>query len=150
VFDRVLQHVDQRALEIVPRRRGGSLVEAADRQRDHVLVEGARVLLGDLLLDAAQADAGDARGHAGEELRDQRARQADRLEVVAAAVGRQDRDAHLGHDLEQALVQRLLEAARHWPSSCLPNRPRAWRSAIVSSREVGVDRRRADADQHGE
>ncbi len=50
-------------------------------------------------------------GHAGEEIGDQRARQADRLEIVAAAIGRQDRDAHLGHDLEQALVHRLLVVA---------------------------------------
>ena len=105
---RILQHVDEVALEIVPVAAAPRLVEAADRQGDHVLVEGAGMLLGDLLLHAAQADAGDARRHAGEELGDQRARQADRLEVAAAAIGRQHRDAHLGHHLEQAFVERLL------------------------------------------
>ena len=80
--------------------KAAGLVETADRQRDHVFVESAGVLLGNLLLHAAQANARDARRHAGEELVDQRAREADRLEVAAAAIRRQDGDAHLGHDLE--------------------------------------------------
>src|SRR6476469_4874558 len=50
----VLQHVDEVALEIVPVAAAPHLVEAADLQRDHVLVEGALMLLGDLLLHAAQ------------------------------------------------------------------------------------------------
>ena len=44
-----------------------------------------------------------------------------------------DRDAHLGHDLQQALVDRLLVVARrHSPSDSSPNRPRRWRSAMLS------------------
>ena len=147
--DRVLQHVDEVALEIVPVAAAPHLVEAADRQRDHVLVEGALVLLGDLLLHAAQADARDARRHAGEEFLDQRARQADRLEVAAAAVGRQHRDAHLGHDLQQAVVQRLLVVGQ-----ALPERELAEQAALVAGRdrllgEVGVHRGGADADDDG-
>jgi hypothetical protein len=52
--------VNQRAVEVVPVAAAARLVETADRQRDHVLVEGTRVLLGDLGLHAEQADARDA------------------------------------------------------------------------------------------
>ena len=48
--------------------------------------------------------------HAREELGHQRAGQPDRLEIVAAAIGGDHRDAHLGHHLEQPLVDRLLVA----------------------------------------
>ena len=107
------------------------------------------MLLGDLLLHAAQADAGDARRHAGEELGDQRARQADRLEIAAAAVRRQHRDAHLGHDLEQALVERLLVVGE-----ALAERQLAEQAARVPGGdgllgEVGVHRGGADADDDG-
>ena len=101
-----------------------------------------------LLLDAGEPDAGDPRGQAREVFRAQRARQADRLEIVAAAIAADDRDAHLGHDLEQALVDRLLVA----PEALVQGEPgeQAARVAVGDRRlgEVGVDRRGADADQH--
>src|SRR3546814_15191882 len=47
------------------------------------------------------------RGHAGEEIVDQRAAEPDRLEIIAAAERRDHRDPHLRDDLEQPLVDRL-------------------------------------------
>jgi hypothetical protein len=146
-----LQHVDEARVEgvrlaAVP----AQLVEAAHRQRDHVRIPGQSVLVEHLARDARQADAGDARGHSGEELRDQRARQPDRLEIVAAAIGGDHADAHLGHHLEQALVHRLLVAVHN-----LLQRPRAEQAAPVAVgdallRQIGVDGGGADTDQDGE
>ena len=101
--------------------------------------------------DARQADAGDARRHAGEELRHQRARQADRLEVHAAAIGGQHADAHLGHHLQQALVHRLLVAARRSPASAdIAEQAAAVAVGDALLRQIGVHRGGAGADQHGE
>jgi len=65
------------------------------------------------------------------------------------AIGADDRDAHLGHDLQQTLVDRLLEAVQ-----ALIERQVAEQATTVPVgdrllRQVGVDRRGADADQHG-
>ena len=57
--------------------------------------------------DDVDADAADARRGAREVLVDERAVEADRLEHLRAAVALQRRDAHLGHHLEDALVERL-------------------------------------------
>ena len=60
-----------------------------------------------LLRDLGEADAFDARVRAGEILVDEVLAQADRVENLRAAIGLIGRDAHLGHHLEQALVDRL-------------------------------------------
>ncbi len=54
-----------------------------------------------------EADAFDLRRRAEEILVDQFGRQADRVEDLAAAIGLIGRDAHLRHDLEDALADRL-------------------------------------------
>src|SRR3972149_2021412 len=57
--------------------------------------------------DHVEADAGPARCRAGEVPVDEVAVQADRREDLGAAIALQRRDAHLGHDLEDPLVQGL-------------------------------------------
>src|SRR3546814_8508639 len=47
--------------------------------------------------------------HAGEQVVDERARQADRLEIIAAAIAGDHRDPHLGHDLQQRSEERTSE-----------------------------------------
>jgi hypothetical protein len=88
--------------------------------------------------------------HTGEEIVDQRARQADRLEIIAAAIAADDRDAHLGHDLEQALVDR--RAIARDAAVDIHIAKQAARMAIRNRGlgEIGVHRGRADADQHRE
>ena len=61
----------------------------------------------DLFGDDLDADAADARRGPREVLVDEPMRQAERLENLRAAVALQRRDPHLGHHLEDALVQRL-------------------------------------------
>ncbi len=56
-----------------------------------------------------EADPFDLRRRAGEVARDELAVEADRLEDLRAAIGLVSGDAHLGHDLEQTLVDRLDE-----------------------------------------
>ena len=147
---RALQQVDRLRRMSVGFAALAIAVEAADGQRRHVFVEGADVIAIGALLDAAEADAGNARGHAGEILGDHRAREADGFEIVGAAIGRDDRDAHLGNDLEQARVDAIEVALDAFAEAALAEQ--AARVAVGDAflREIGVDGRRADADQHGE
>ena len=69
--------------------------------------EGALVPAADLLGEDVEADARDARSRAGEVAVDQVAVQSDGLEDLSAAVALERRDPHLGHDLEDPLVERL-------------------------------------------
>jgi hypothetical protein len=60
-----------------------------------------------LVGDFGQADALDGRRRAEEVLLDELAGQADRVKDLGTAIGLVGRDAHLGHDLQDALVDRL-------------------------------------------
>ena len=86
-------------------------VEAADRQR-RLRRRQARACSSRTRFSMPVRPMPEMRRQAWEVFAAERARQAHRLEVVAAAVGADDRDAHLGHDLQQALVDRLLEAGQ--------------------------------------
>ncbi len=128
------------------------LIDAA--RIEHVLVDrvvaiGDRVAAHRFLGDFGQADAFDRGRGAGEVLVDERARQAHRVEDLRAAVRLVGADAHLGHDLADALADRLHVA--------LANRRlvqmRELRAANVLQRlerDVGVDRLRAIACEHAE
>ena len=147
---RALQGMHHIAVEGVTLAGAPVAVQPAHRQRHDALVEGLLVHRQRLGLDAVQAEAGDTRGHAREILLDQGAGQADRLEVVAAAIGGQNRDAHLGHHLQQAVLDRLLVVGE-----AVLQRPVAEQAARqpVGNRllhQVRVDGGAADADQHGE
>ncbi len=106
------------------------------------------MLLQHLLLDACQADAGNARGHAGEILGHQGAGQADGFEVRAAAIGADHGDAHLRHDLQQALVHRLGEALQAIVEREIAEQPAAMAVGDGRFRQIGIHRGGADADQH--
>jgi hypothetical protein len=85
-------------------------VVAADIE--HVAVErvvaiGLRVPDQRLVGDREQIGPFDRRRGAGEVFVDKRAFEPDRVEDLGAAIGLVGRDAHLGHDLEQALADRL-------------------------------------------
>src|SRR3546814_14674409 len=81
--------------------------ETAHRQRHEVFVPGTHVQVQHLLLDAHEANAGQAARHRHEVLVHQRARETDRLEVAAAALGGDHRDTHLRHDLPAAVIDCL-------------------------------------------
>ena len=63
--------------------------------------------LGGLARDLAQADTLDLRVRAGEILLHEGRLQSDGVEDLRTAVGLVGRDAHLGHHLQEALVDRL-------------------------------------------
>jgi len=63
--------MDQIAVEAMDLAAAPVSVKTADRQGNHVLAVSARMNIQDLALNARKPDAGDARGHAGEELGDQ-------------------------------------------------------------------------------
>ena len=86
------------------------LVVAADVERmpiDRRIPKGVAVTPRCLLGDLRQADALDAGRGAGKILGDEIGLQADRVENLCPAIGLIGRDAHLGHHLEDALVDRL-------------------------------------------
>ena len=87
-------------------------IEATGRKHRVVVLESAGVLLRHFLRDPRQTDAGDTARHAGENVGDHRARQADCLEIVGAAIRRDDRDAHFGNDLQQPGIDGI-EIALH-------------------------------------
>ena len=111
---RVLEAEDRLGVEEVRLALAPPLVLAPDlegavRLVDAVRRVGARVALGRLAGDDVEADATELAHRAGEVALDERLRQTDGLEDLGAAVGRDGRDAHLGHDLEDTLAERLDE-----------------------------------------
>jgi hypothetical protein len=99
--------------------------------------------------DAVQTDPLQPGAGPGEELLHEARGQAERLEGLRGMVGVHRRDAHLGHDLEQALAQRpehvahrgVLVHARH-PALAHHGRRRL-------HREIGIHRRGAEPDERG-
>ena len=97
-----------------------------------------------------EAEAADPRDGAVEIARDQRLREADGLEHLGAAVAPQRRDAHLGHDLAQTLVERrdiVLDGLddAHAAQTLLDGE----RGDVLEG-EIGIHGRRAVAEQQGQ
>ncbi len=108
--DGVLQLVDRLRIEQVILAFLAPLILAArveDVAIERPLREGAVVPRLDLGGDHVQTDAGDARRRPGEILVDDLLAQADRLEDLCAAIALRRGNAHLGHDLHDALADRL-------------------------------------------
>ena len=111
--------------------------------------EGVGVATRGLLGDLVEAGAFDRRRSAEEEAVDERARQADGVENLRAAVRLVGRDAHLRHDLQQALVDRLDEALDDLVGADLLGKTRRHRRQGLEG-QIGVDRLGAVAGQAGE
>ena len=75
--------------------RATRLVETADGQHVRAGFPATRVHLFQLGLDTVGADTGNARVHTGEVFSHHRTGQANGFKVQTAAIGRQNRDAHL-------------------------------------------------------
>ena len=150
VGHRRLQRVDQPAIERVHLALAAQLVHAAHRQRVALPIPSRLVQRQDLARNAGQADAADTGLHTGEELGHECPRQADRLEIVAAAVRADDGNAHLGHHLQQALVDRFLVALHGLLGREGGEQPAPVPVGDAFLRQIGVDRGGADANQHGE
>ena len=114
----------------------------AARREDGGRVRGPR--LGEAALDVLELEPADGRGDAGEVFADELRAESDGFEDARAAVGAQRRDAHLGHDLHQALAHRA-DVVRGGLDGIGPADLGDGRQ-----REPRVHRRRAEAEQHGE
>ncbi len=102
-----------------------------------------------LLRDLVEADAFDAGRGAGEEGLDEIRAQSDRIENLRAAVGLIGRDAHLGHHLEQPLVDRLDVALDDFLLVELLRQLALHRGERLEG-EIGIDRLGAVAGEAGE
>jgi len=129
--------------------RFARLVEAADRQDILTVPEGAGMHFLDLGLNPRDANPRNPARQARKIFRAKRAAQPDRLEIEAAAIGGDNRDAHLRHDLEKPQVNRRA-IARHRFGQAAVDQPA--RDAVGQRvlGQVGVDRGCTRADQHGE
>ena len=148
--DGMLQQMDHPGLIGMRLAASAIAIKAADRQRDDIFVKGRFVAHLGVDEQRFKTLARNLRWHAGEEIIDQRPAQSDRFEIIAAAIRRDDGDTHLGHDLEQAVLDRLLVAGDAFVIGA-----RAEQAAGVTIgngflRQIGVDRGGADPDQHGE
>ena len=127
-------------------------VVAADFERfgqNRRIAEGVAVAPDRLGGDLGAAGALDGGGGAGEIAGDEFALQADRVEDLGAAIGLVGRDAHLGHDLEQALVDRLDVAVDGLLRVDVLGQVARHGGERVEG-EIGVDRLGAVAGQHAE
>ena len=117
--------------------------------QDRHVAEGLAMALGRLARDLAQADAFHLRVRAGEVLLHERRAQADGVEDLRAAVGLIGGDAHLGHHLQQALVDGLdVALLRFLEGQLLVELGEDLLQRLEG--EIGVDRLRAIAGQHRE
>src|SRR5256712_548497 len=101
--------------------------------------------------DRFETDAADARSGVGEVLVDQLAPKANRLDDLRATVALDRRDAHLGHDLDGALLDRL----QIMLDGLLVRNVRFQQAFVSHVREridgeIGVDRACAVAEEKGE
>ena len=113
----LVQAADGAGRPQVPLAADAPEVRAADVERvlvarrfGHVVgrdLEGRRVAQQRLAGDLGQPDAADARRDPGEPAVDRLLTDADRLEDLRPLIARQAGDAHLAHDLQQALVERM-------------------------------------------
>src|SRR3546814_8765542 len=86
-------------------------IEAADRKRGHAAVERCALLVGRVDEQRLIAFARNLGRHAGEQVVDDRARQADRLEIIAVAIAGDNRSEK--HTPELQSLMRISYAVFH-------------------------------------
>jgi len=121
--------------------------QALVRTGGAVLGVGVVVTLLVLRGDLAQADAAELGLGAGEVRGDDLFGEADGFEHLRSRVGRHGRDAHLGHDLQHALAERVDEVLDGLLGADARDEARAHQVLDGLHREVRVDRRGAVADE---
>ena len=151
---RVLEAGDGRGVEEVVLALAAPLVVAAGleravRRRDARGRVGLEVSGQHLLGDDVEADAAQRRGRAGEVLVDELLGQAHGLEDLGAAVGGDGGDAHLGHDLEDAVAEGVDEVVDGGVRVDLDG-ARAGEVLDGLHGEVRADRGGAVADEEGD
>ena len=130
---------------------GPAIAEEAANRKDRIgCLEGFAVHVGDTGRDAGQAKAGNARRHGREIFRHKRTRQAKRLEVIATAIGGDDRNAHLRHDLQQAVLDRLAVVGDSVGKGQAGQQPTVMPLGNGFFGDIGIDGGRPDADQNRE
>ncbi len=151
----VLQAEDRLGVEQVRLALAAPLVLAAHVEPPVRVVRAVRrVGLGvpgrDLLRQRVQPDAPELGGRAGEVAVDEFGCEAEGLEHLGAAVGRNSGDPHLAHDLEHALAERLDEVGDGLLGRHPGDRPAADQVLRALHRQIGIDRGRAVPDEQGD
>ncbi len=152
---RVLQQEDGLRAEQVRRSAPAPLVLAANLKFRPAGTGGpARIgaghaggVVGGNLIEADAAEPGCGPGKA---FADHLGAEPDRLEYLRSCVGGDGGHAHLGHDLQQALAERLDQVRRRLAAGDRSEQTRARHVLDRLNRQVRADRRGAVADQQGD
>ncbi len=152
---RVLKSEHRLRVEQVRRALAAPLVLAAHLEslvceRGRVVRVGRLVARGVLVGDHVDADAAEQRGGAGEVLVDELLAESDRLEGLGAGVGADDGDAHLRHDLQHTLAERLDQVLLGLLGRQALDHAAEHETLGGLHREIRVDRARAVADEEGD
>ena len=129
---------------------GAIPIEPADGKCRHFLGERFGMLPADALLDPGQTDARNAGWHAREVLGHHGTRQSHGFEIVAGAIGRDDRDAHLRDDLEQAGTDAVHVALHAFAQPPAAEQATGMPIGNAFLCQPGVDSRRTNANQNCE
>ena len=149
----LLQAMDRLGIEQMELAVRAPLIQTADRQRmpvDAAIREGRLVTHEHFLRDHVHADAADTRRRPREVLVDDVLTQAHRFEHLRAAIALDRGDAHLGHDLDDALGRGLDQVLARSLVIDVDEAIVANHAVDRFERDVWVDRARAVTDEQCE
>ncbi len=144
-----LQGVDQATFPGMALTATAIAVETADRQGNHFLIKRLVMLVQHLAHDTGETDAGQTAGTTGQIFGNQRTGQTHRLKITATTIGRDDRNAHLGHDFQQAIINALLVAFQAFAQAHIAEQATGLTVGDCFLRQIGIYRGRTASDQHG-
>ena len=128
--------------------RSPRLVEPADGQNIRATAPAFGVHFFGLDLNTGQTNTRNAALHAGEIFGNHGARQAHRLKIQTAPIRRNHRDAHFGHDLQKAGIDRIAIAPHRIEQAAFDQAARDTVSDGIL-RQISIHRGGTATDQHG-
>ena len=146
----MLHRMDQLTIKGMAFARTAIPEKAADRQKHIHHLECFGMHIGNTRGNACQAKSGNARGHGREILGDKRARQSKGFKIISAAIGGDNRDPHLRHDLQQPVLDGLAIIRHHFKQCLVGQQSPIMPFGNGFFGHIGIDRCCTTADQHAE
>ena len=150
IGDRALQQVHQSSRIGMLLAVLALFIKAADRQARNRAVERRLVPVLCVHIQRRIAFARNLVRHSGEEVVYQRPAKPDCFKIVAAPITRNDCDAHFGHDLEQAFIDRGPEVLCGLSETQCTKQSTSMAVGNRRFGQIGINRGRTDTDEHRE